>query len=159
MKSGYFNSGRIFTNYICAFRSVKASHSFTVNDLKNDPTKNTHPSPWSILFAETWQDGGAIYNLGVSLNGMEIMVCFFVGNSHPQRTSSGKLMLVQCWPTVCDAGPTLNQHWFNASCLLGYFLRRWDQYQRYHTQIHPIFCYHFTTDQLITLALFSANLL
>ena len=28
-------------------------------------------------------------------------------------------MLVQCWPTICDAGPTSNQHWFNGSCLLG----------------------------------------
>ena len=28
-------------------------------------------------------------------------------------------MLVQCWRTVCDAGPASNQHWFNASCLLG----------------------------------------
>ena len=28
-------------------------------------------------------------------------------------------MLVQCWPTICDAGPTSNKHWFNASCLLG----------------------------------------
>ena len=28
-------------------------------------------------------------------------------------------MLVQCWPTVCEAGPASNQHWFNASCLLG----------------------------------------
>ena len=28
-------------------------------------------------------------------------------------------MLVQCWPTVCNAGPASNQHWFNASCLLG----------------------------------------
>ena len=23
------------------------------------------------------------------------------------------------WPTVFDAGPTLEQHWVNASCLLG----------------------------------------
>ena len=23
------------------------------------------------------------------------------------------------WPTLCDAGPKSNQHWFNASCLLG----------------------------------------
>ena len=30
-------------------------------------------------------------------------------------------MLVQCWPTICDAGPASNQHWFNASCLLGCF--------------------------------------
>ena len=28
-------------------------------------------------------------------------------------------MLFQCWPTVSDAGPASNQHWFNASCLLG----------------------------------------
>ena len=28
-------------------------------------------------------------------------------------------MLVQCWPTICDVGPTSNQHWFNVSCLLG----------------------------------------
>ena len=25
----------------------------------------------------------------------------------------------QCWSTICDGGPTSNQHWFNASCLLG----------------------------------------
>ena len=28
-------------------------------------------------------------------------------------------MSVQCWPIICDTGPTSNQHWFNASCLLG----------------------------------------
>ena len=28
-------------------------------------------------------------------------------------------MLVQCWLTICDAGPASSQHWFNASCLLG----------------------------------------
>ena len=28
-------------------------------------------------------------------------------------------MLVECWPTVFDAGPTFNQHLFNVSCLLG----------------------------------------
>ena len=28
-------------------------------------------------------------------------------------------MLVQCWSTICDAGRTSNQHWFNASGLLG----------------------------------------
>ena len=24
-------------------------------------------------------------------------------------------MLIQCWPTVCDAGPTLIQRWVNVS--------------------------------------------
>ena len=28
-------------------------------------------------------------------------------------------MLFQCWPTICDAGPTLKQHWVNDACLLG----------------------------------------
>ena len=28
-------------------------------------------------------------------------------------------MLIHCWPIVSDSGPTLNQHWFSASCLLG----------------------------------------
>ena len=34
-----------------------------------------------------------------------------------QQARDVEPMLVQCWATVCDAGPTLNQHWFNASCL------------------------------------------
>ena len=29
-------------------------------------------------------------------------------------------MLVECWASVVDAGPTLNQHWFKVLCLLGY---------------------------------------
>ena len=28
-------------------------------------------------------------------------------------------MLVQCWATVVDGGPTLNQHWLDTSYLLG----------------------------------------
>ena len=37
---------------------------------------------------------------------------------HSQQTRIDP-MLVQCWPTACDDGPTSNQHWFSASCLLG----------------------------------------
>ena len=33
---------------------------------------------------------------------------------------SGRKTLKKCWSTVYDAGPTLNQHWFNVVCLLGY---------------------------------------
>ena len=29
------------------------------------------------------------------------------------------LMLFQCWATVFDAGPTLQQHWISVPCLLG----------------------------------------
>ena len=28
-------------------------------------------------------------------------------------------MLGQCWADVVDGGPTLSQHWFDVSCLLG----------------------------------------
>ena len=37
-----------------------------------------------------------------------------------QTYSSIYPMLFQCWPSVCDAGPTLKQHWVNAPCFLGY---------------------------------------
>ena len=28
-------------------------------------------------------------------------------------------MLVECWASVVDGGPTLNQKWLNVSCLVG----------------------------------------
>ena len=36
-----------------------------------------------------------------------------------QQTRDVDPMLVQCWSIVYDAGPTLNQHWVDGSCLLG----------------------------------------
>ena len=40
---------------------------------------------------------------------------------HPSKHDAlNETMLVYCWPNVCDAGPTLNQHCFNALCLLGW---------------------------------------
>ena len=36
-----------------------------------------------------------------------------------QQTRDIVPILVQCWFTVYDAGPTLNQQWDNVSCLLG----------------------------------------
>ena len=30
-----------------------------------------------------------------------------------------KQMLLLCWPSVFNAGPTLSQHWFNVLCFLG----------------------------------------
>ena len=35
-----------------------------------------------------------------------------------QQTRDVELMLVYCWPTIYDAGPTLNQLWFCVMCLL-----------------------------------------
>ena len=36
-----------------------------------------------------------------------------------QQTRDIDPMLVQCWSTVYDAGPTLGQHWVDVSRLLG----------------------------------------
>ena len=36
-----------------------------------------------------------------------------------QLTRGIRPMLFQCWASVEDGGPTLKQHWANASCLLG----------------------------------------
>ena len=33
------------------------------------------------------------------------------------RTPSAQLLLVLCWASVVDAGPTLHQHWLNVCCL------------------------------------------
>ena len=39
-----------------------------------------------------------------------------IGSPH-KKTLCVDPMLVQCWADVVDGGPTLNQHWVNASCL------------------------------------------
>ena len=38
---------------------------------------------------------------------------------HTKKTRDIEPMLSQCWADVVESGPTLNQHWFNVSCLLG----------------------------------------
>ena len=40
-----------------------------------------------------------------------------------QQTWDVDPMLVYCWPTVYDAGPTVNQRWANVSCFFGWLLR------------------------------------
>ena len=39
-----------------------------------------------------------------------------------QQTQDVESMLVWCWSNVVDGGPTSNEHWFNALCLLGYIM-------------------------------------
>ena len=41
------------------------------------------------------------------------------GTLRPQHTQDIDHVLVQCWPNVFDAGPTLNEHMDNVPCLLG----------------------------------------
>ena len=40
-----------------------------------------------------------------------------------QQLSDINPILIYCWPSVCDAGPTIKQHWEIVSCKLG-----WDQW-------------------------------
>ena len=67
-------------------------------------------------------DGG--YEINYALYIFHIGPEFHIGPwfNNWQETRSVDLVLVQCWPTVCDAGPILNQHWLNTwrvlSCLL-----------------------------------------
>ena len=39
-----------------------------------------------------------------------------------QQTREINPMLVQCWASIVDGGPTLYQHWLDASCLLGSYI-------------------------------------
>ena len=46
------------------------------------------------------------------------------GKKHPspppqQTLGVGPLLLVWCWASVVDGGPTSSQHWVNVACLLG----------------------------------------
>ena len=33
-------------------------------------------------------------------------------------------MFGYCWASVSDAGPTVTEHWFNVSCLLGNIVKK-----------------------------------
>ena len=46
-------------------------------------------------------------------------------------------MLAQCWTIVCDAGPTLSQHWGSVSCLLGYIMAYYLIWHIGHEALRP----------------------
>ena len=48
-----------------------------------------------------------------------LKVKFKMGVVTVQQTREAQPISAQCWPIVCDAVPTLSQHWLNVSCLLG----------------------------------------
>ena len=49
-----------------------------------------------------------------------IQFWYDVNGDESQQTRDVDPMLIQCWSSVYDAGPPLNQHRVNVSCLLGY---------------------------------------
>ena len=72
-----------------------------ITSILNNPADKRHPT----------QRISALYYMGVITK----KICF----CHEKQTQYIDSMLVQCWATVFDAIPTLNQHRFNVSCLLG----------------------------------------
>ena len=40
-----------------------------------------------------------------------------------QQTRHVNPMLVECWASVLDVGPILQQHWVDISCLLGHLIQ------------------------------------
>ena len=48
-------------------------------------------------------------------------------------------LLVQCWLTVYDVGPTLNQHWINASCLLSIIFHSYAANSFYPEYLRDVF--------------------
>ena len=50
------------------------------------------------------------------LQNLNITLCYF---ALTHQTRDIEPLLVQCWPTVYDVGPTLKQQWLGVSCLLG----------------------------------------
>ena len=85
---------------------------------------NAHDAGW-IHFWESWQIRRCTPH---SKDKMLTQCCFnFEPNKVGPRTERVKTWymvetLNQCWADVEDGGPTLKQHWFNVSCLLGYLL-------------------------------------
>ena len=90
--------------------------------IKEDPSKHE-------TFNQCWADiGSASQTLGQQQPSIGLMsrVCRdgFVSSGHsfregPQQRRDIKYVLVQCWPIVSNAGPTLKQHKGNVTCLLG----------------------------------------
>ena len=52
------------------------------------------------------------------------LFAFLQGMRHRMSLTSEHDALNQCWPSVADDEPTLNQHWFDILCLPGLFLPR-----------------------------------
>ena len=65
-----------------------------------------------------WPIGGNPLKVGTDSHGR---VSSFPRESsqNTQQTRATDLIVSQCWATVYDACPTLDQHWVGVSCLLG----------------------------------------
>ena len=76
-------------------------------------TNNYHvrPRPTDFITFWSWLSQGFKRNLSFRFGTKHLSTHLSKHDVDP--------MLVQCWPTVRDAGQAFNQHWFNASCLLG----------------------------------------
>ena len=57
---------------------------------------------------------------------IQMNICIPTLRNASQQTGGNHTMLFNGWPNVFDAGPTLKQHWVNASCLLGWIIKAAD---------------------------------
>ena len=67
---------------------------------------------------QTVQMPGVCNTLYGNVHCSESLESFNKRISVDQQTQEIDPMLVRCWSTVYDAGPTLNKHWVNLLCLL-----------------------------------------
>ena len=61
-----------------------------------------------------------IYDFWLILQGyiVNLSILFFV--RHSQQARDVEQMLALCWSIIFNVAPTLNQHWLNVPCLLGF---------------------------------------
>ena len=64
--------------------------------------------------------------------------------STTQQTREVVPMLVLCWASLVDGRPTLKQHWFNVSCLLGRHCNTTSQCCLKKSGTSPMICQHWS---------------
>ena len=102
--------------------SAQLCHALAYEDKAVDTSSNKVPSKLTA-FTQCW------FNV-VPLSGTVTQHGTSTGWAPAQQTRHVEPMLVQCWLTVYDVGPALNQHWFNVSCLLGGICRMYCDVRR-----------------------------
>ena len=86
-----------------------------------DPTTQPAELPrrrrTDLSLPELLEHSGVYLNSGFCVIMAYVIVCLLIAHGG-QRMRHDEPMLIQCWHSVHDTGPTLNQHWSNVSCLL-----------------------------------------
>ena len=86
------------------------------SQIKSLPSSSKHETS-----TQCWPNIGSMFRVWWVV-GLRCQRRWYNVNSQtiPANTLDTKPMLAECWSTVCDAGPTLSQHWLYGSCKLRY---------------------------------------